>query len=136
MFVLIIPFAFLDLLPSLENAVCHREHLQDLHVDSNCIWLQGFGRNRELKKSKAIFTNKPNIFISRTQQTRSGYTSLEVATDPMGVPFTILPLSKFWHFSVFLPSQAPAQLSSNSLTSKCLFLLALSCHSCKWSPCI
>lgn len=48
----IIPFAFLDLLPSLGNVVCHGEHPQDLHVDSSCIRLRGFGRNRELEKRK------------------------------------------------------------------------------------
>lgn len=133
MFVLIIPFAFLDFLSSLGNAVCHGEHRQDLHVDSNCICLRGFGRNRELEKSWAIFTNQLNTFISRTQQTGSGYTSLEVATDLWEFPsqFCLSPISGI--FSVVLPSQATAQLPSSSLISKCYSLLALSSHSCKWS---
>lgn len=52
MFVVIILFAFLDLLPSPGNVVCHGEHPHDLHVDSSCIRLKGFGRNRELEKRK------------------------------------------------------------------------------------
>lgn len=57
----IIPFAFLDLLPSLGNVACHGEHHQDLHVDLSCIRLRGFGRDRELEKRKVGLSSPTSL---------------------------------------------------------------------------
>lgn len=79
------------------------------------------------------FTNQPNTL---SQELGTLVTAMLLWRWPLiqwEFPATVLPLSKFWHFSVFLPPPATAQLPSGLLFSKCSSLWAPSSHSCQWA---